>query len=109
MPNIIYLDDEVELTHIFKLFFQDSDHNVLTFTDEDAALSHCQQHCPDIVFIDYRLSNMRGDEVAVRLPKEVRKVLVTGDITVENEFLFDAIIKKPFRLAELLSIVDELL
>lgn len=108
MAHIIYLDDEEALTDIFSLFFENTEHHVVTFTDEEAAITYCEQHSPHIAFIDYRLSSMRGDEVAVKLPDSIKKVLVTGDVIVENDFLFNAILKKPFKLAELLSTVTTL-
>jgi CheY-like chemotaxis protein len=107
MSSIVYLDDERELTEIFELLFEPTHHNVAVFNDEHEAIEFCRTSPPDVFFVDYRLEQMKGDEVAARIAPEIRKILVTGDIKVESEFKFDAIINKPFKLSELLQTVTQ--
>lgn len=106
MLNIVYLDDELELTNIFKILFKNTEHQVFTFTQVKDALEHCLKSPPDILFVDYRLEDARGDEVAMQLPEQVHKILVTGELKIENKQVFDAIIHKPFKLSELLKAVE---
>lgn len=106
MSHIVYLDDEPQLTNIFKILFSDTNHQVFTFTREEDALKHCLDTPPDIFFVDYRLEEARGDEVAIQLPKHTRKVLVTGELKVENVDMFDEVIHKPFKLEKILSAVN---
>lgn len=106
MSNIVYVDDEHELNEIFRLCFQDSGHQVMTFTDEQKALNYCKQTPPDILFIDYNLKNMKGDDIARELPNNIIKILVTGNFSVDSDVVFDEIISKPFKIAELLAVVD---
>ncbi len=106
MAKIVYLDDEYNLTDIFKLFFEDTEHEVNTFTNEAEAITYCQQTPPDILVVDYRLTTMKGDEVAAQVPETISKILVTGDIKIESNYSFNAIIEKPFKLHELMVTVE---
>ncbi|NVK24637.1 MAG: response regulator [Gammaproteobacteria bacterium] len=108
MVDIVYLDDEPDLTDIFKLFFESTSHDIQVFNDEKPAIAHCIKKPPNILFVDYRLKTMTGDEVAAQINPQVMTVLVTGDIKVESNFTFDAIIKKPFKLSELIATVEKL-
>lgn len=108
MSNVVYLDDEVELTNIFQLFMEDFGFQVNVFNEEQQAISFCTKNSPEIIFIDYRLTSMKGDEVAKLLPEEAAKVLVTGDLSVETDFKFDAMVQKPFKLAEIVDTVKQL-
>lgn len=107
MSNIVYLDDEPELNEIFRLFLEDTSHHVMTFTDEQQALTYCKQTPPDILFVDYSLKTMKGDDIARQLPNSVIKILVTGNFSIDSDVVFDAIVSKPFKIAELLSVVDK--
>lgn len=108
MSHIVYLDDEISLTKLFELLFEDSLHSVTTFTDELAAIEYCQTTVPDILFVDYHLAKMKGDEVAARLPNQITKVLVTGNLEIESDYPFDKVIKKPFKLNELVEAANNL-
>jgi CheY-like chemotaxis protein len=107
MSSIVYLDDERDLTEIFELLFEPTHHSVAVFNNEHEAIEFCQTSPPDVFFVDYRLEHMNGDEVAVRIAPDIKKILVTGDIKVESDFKFDAIIHKPFKLSELLQTVTQ--
>lgn len=106
MSNIVYLDDESDLTNIFDLLFQQTHHNVTVFNNESDAIAFCKASPPDMFFVDYRLKYMTGDKVAAQLDPAIKKILVTGDIKTECEFKFDAVINKPFKLSELLQTVS---
>lgn len=108
MARVVYLDDEEELAEVFGLLLAQTEHSVQTFTEEIDAIGFCKASPPDILFVDFRLAHMSGDDVANMLPDSIKKVLVTGDIKIESEFKFDAIIHKPFKLAEILSIIESL-
>jgi DNA-binding response OmpR family regulator len=108
MSKLVYLDDEPELTNIFNILFDQTFHEITVFNEETKAIDYCLKTPPDILFVDYRLGKMKGDEVALQLPDGIKKVLVTGDLNVDSSFEFDRVIKKPFRLSELLKVVDSL-
>ena len=107
MSKIAYLDDEKELTNIFKLLFENTHHEVSVFNDETDAIAYCNCSPPDIFFVDFRLIHFTGAQVAAQVPSSIKVVLVTGDITTDSKFSFDAIINKPFKLKELTELVEQ--
>ncbi len=109
MSTIVYLDDEIELTNIFQLFFEDSEHQVVVFHCEKDAIDYCNATPPDLLFVDYRLNTMKGDDVAAKVPSSISKVLVTGDIQIDSNYKFESIIQKPLKFNVLHSKTEQLL
>lgn len=106
--KIYYLDDEEALCDIFKELFSDNYTTVETFIDAGNAISRCETAPPDIIFIDYRLTDTSGDKVAAALDSSIVKVLVTGELEVPNNTLFFDVVSKPYKLSKLKEIVDTL-
>jgi hypothetical protein len=50
---------------------------------------------PDVVFIDYRLSGITGDQVANMLPVAIPKYLITGEINLASKYEFEGVFSKP--------------
>jgi len=68
MPlRIVYIDDEPVLCDILKESLESATVIVDTFTDVNAAISSIERSPPDLVFIDYRLTDTTGDKVAERI------------------------------------------
>lgn len=107
MASIVYLDDEPHLTEIFSSLFKGTYHEFKVFNDEFEAIEYCLENPPDILFVDYRLKSMHGDEVAKQLSNHIHKVLVTGDIKIDSKYKFDSVISKPFKLVQLIDKVQE--
>jgi DNA-binding NtrC family response regulator len=105
--KIYYLDDEVDLVNLFKAFVVGEKIEVSTFTDASEAIACCQLTPPDLMFIDYRLTDTTGDRVAAVLDKNIKKILLTGELDMAEDPLFELIIKKPFSLSCLKKIIDE--
>lgn len=94
--KIIYLDDETHLCEMFAENFSSERISVETFTDPEAAIQAINQTLPDLVFLDYRLPHMTGEEVAARLKKSIPKAIVTGDIGITTLGSINRIFEKPF-------------
>ncbi len=107
--KIYYLDDEFFLCEIFKEYLSREGLEVLTFTDASEAIAHCAKAPPDMMFIDYRLSDTTGFEVADRLADDILKVLVTGELQVPQGDAFVRVIEKPFALQSLDDVISEYL
>jgi len=99
--KIYYLDDEPALCRLFQHFLNSDEIKVKTFIDANQAISEANKHPPDIFFIDYRLNGTTGDEVAASVPKDIYKVLVTGDLSLKPKFNFDQKITKPYSLQDI--------
>ena len=104
--TVVYIDDEPHLCTVFKEFFSSSTSSVYTFTEAEPAIDFCEKNNVDMVVIDFRLVGTTGDEVAREISQKVPKILVTGELTNPTSFEFDHIVYKPFKLAELRSIMS---
>lgn len=109
MPvDLIYIDDEAELTSLFKDLFQSDGIKVRVFTDVKAALESARMAPPDVVFIDFRLPNTTGDKVAEQMDPKIPKVLITGDLEAKTDFKFSAVFQKPYEPADILNYIQTL-
>jgi DNA-binding NtrC family response regulator len=108
MPiNVVYLDDEEDLCHLFKQYLDSNLIKVKTFSDEERAIEYCNQKAPDIAFIDYRLKSITGLEVAHAIKTRTLKVLVSGEFNIVVDSCIEKIIEKPFRLADIKTFILE--
>lgn len=108
-PTIFYLDDEQGLCDIVGQYCALANFSVSTFVDAETALDACKQSPPQIFFIDYRLTNTVGDEVAIKVPDDIIKILVTGELTIPRIEAFDFVLKKPFQYKQFKNLVSECL
>lgn len=111
MPvKVYYLDDEIDLLSVFTDTFESSNVQVSTFDDPEKAIHAVNTTPPDIFFIDYRLPNMTGIDVALRIQVDIPIVLLTADSNVANDpqtkILFKAIFAKPFPVAEMEKFIE---
>jgi CheY-like chemotaxis protein len=107
MLRVLYLDDEPMLLDVFVDLFSSDKVDVSTFTDAHLAIAFAHEHQIDLAFLDYRVPGMLGDEVARRLPENLPKVLVSGELEISTTFPFLRILKKPLDLSEIQKIINE--
>lgn len=98
--KIYYLDDEFDLLSVFEDTFEDTKIEVCGFTDSAKAIESVNSSPPDIFFIDYRLPNITGIEVALQIKAKIPMVLLTADSKIAHDpivtELFSAVFPKPF-------------
>lgn len=104
--RIYYLDDEINFCNVFKEYISNKHIEVETFMDATEAISRCIAEPPDMIFIDYRLKDTTGDIVASMLDKDLRKVLVTGELELPDNEQFIQVVAKPYKLAMLKAIIE---
>ena len=108
MPlNVFYLDDEEALGENFADFFSSDEIKVTAFTAASAAIERIHADPPDLFFVDYRLQGITGDKVAVQLPVDIPKYMITGDMSVETVYKFIKVFNKPFRIEDIQAVLDE--
>ena len=108
MPlKIVYIDDEPDLCEMLKDSFESADVEIMAFTDPEEAMIHIQKSAPDLVFLDYRIGNVTGDDIGARIANSVVKVLITGDLTVSPKIEFAKIFYKPFSISEMKQFIQE--
>lgn len=108
MPlKIVYIDDEVDLCMIFQDHLSNDQILIKTFTDPEKAILDMELNTPDLVFIDFRLPNTTGEEIAKKIKDSIPKVLVSGDIFKRPMASFVRIISKPFDFEEVKNIIND--
>ena len=109
MPlRIFYLDDETSLLEMFSDTFSSSERVITTFSDPKTAIEAIRQTPPDILFIDYRMPNYTGDQIAQMLDPKIPKVLITGDMQVKCIYNFVAIFEKPYKTSQIEELIEKL-
>lgn len=108
MPMIVYyLDDEPDLCENLHDILSSTEVVVETFQDVAALINTCKNIKPDLVFLDYRLPGITGDEVAQKLDPAILKVLITGDIQVKTTYSFFTVLAKPTQSKVLFDVVEQ--
>lgn len=80
--------------------------NTKVFINPYKAITSANNELPLMMFIDYRLPKTTGDKVALSIPSNIRKILVTGELNAEVGDEFEMVIKKPYKLAQSKELVD---
>ncbi len=108
-------DDELILSLVSKMLHQQDIHHRV-FNNADAMLHAAESGRPHVVLIDYRMPDMNGLDVLVKLksilPSFVRYISVTAQaLPEEMEELrrtgFDDILLKPFRVEDFISMLEK--
>ena len=107
MPlKVVYIDDEIDLCEMFSEAFTSANVHITTFMDPNVALSSMTKNPPDLIFIDFRLPNITGDKVALKMDPNIPKVLITGDLQVKVEAIFDRVFYKPVDFEQLAQYLE---
>jgi len=112
--RILLVDDQQSVREAISLLLSLDDHVVIEAADGAAALDLFMRDEFDLVITDFDMPNMRGNELATRIKRlsPSRPILM---ITAYAERLgaagnpVDAILNKPFQLADLRRAIAELL
>lgn len=110
--DVFFIDDEALLCECFEQEFDSKDVRVKTFVDPVEALHHINSldKQPDLIFTDYRMPKLNGDEFVKKLKFSGLPIyLVSGELATLPKFQFTSIILKPFHHQEIKKIVFDLL
>lgn len=100
-----YIDDETDLLEIFREIVESDQVKVRTFENTEQLQSSWEAEKPDLVFIDYHIKNISGDELAQTMPDSIVKYLITGTNHKDLKSQFAGIIKKPIDFENVTSII----
>jgi len=87
MANILVLDDVLDATILVKKILEKKGHEVVTFTEEEEALTFTKSNQIDLAIIDIKLKKMSGVEVLDELKKiapSLHVMMLTGYPTLET-------------------------
>ena len=113
--DVIVVDDEIEILHLFSEYVTSNDYNVKTFKNPCDAVEYIKDNRIHCVFIDYKMREMLGTELA----KQIRQlkpnlpiIMVTGftDIPLNNlekEKVIYKCLKKPIEPEIFISTLQE--
>jgi len=107
--KVYYLDDEIDLLDTFIEVFSGPDVEIKIFSIPAELHEAVKLDPPDLVFLDFRMPGITGDLVAKDLPKDIWKILLTGDLALQPKAAFERVIKKPLHPNEITSIFIEAL
>jgi PAS domain S-box-containing protein len=115
--RILVVEDEDEVRELLKDILTEGGHEVAFASDGQKGLALFQEKTFDLVFTDLGMPGMSGWEVAEqikRLSGETPVALITGwEVKHKKPELqsrgVDVVLKKPFRVEEILSLVHDLM
>jgi CheY-like chemotaxis protein len=115
--RILIVEDEDEVRELLKDILSEGGHEVAFASDGQKGLALFQEKTFDLVFTDLGMPGMSGWEVAEqikRLSGETPVALITGwEVKQKKQELkskgVDVVLKKPFRVEEILSLVQDLI
>lgn len=107
--KVFYLDDEKVLGDLFLEEFESSDIQVTTYTEPQKIIEEIKINPPDIIFLDYRLPGINGDQVALKMANDIPKYLITGDLHVKTTYQFTGVFQKPYVEEDLHKVMQAIL
>ncbi len=117
--NVLIIDDEVGIVNLLRRIVTEEGHQVMTAANGSEALTHLQQQDYDLIFCDYKMPRMNGQELYHELERQngslaKRMIFVTGDTvnTETRDFLASSgsrVLEKPFITEEIVRLVRNLL
>lgn len=114
MSLILVVDDEFGILELLEAALTDEGHRVLTATNGRVALDRMRTERPDLVITDFVMPVMGGAELLqaisadadlATIPRVVMSSLPEAAIA-ERCFGYAAFVRKPFRIAALLDLVE---
>jgi len=112
-PSLLLVDDEPAIHFVAGTLLRDAGYSVGDANDGKEGLRMFAQGSWDLVITDRAMPGMGGEELA----EEIRKIwpavplmLITGSLTSDTRVdLFDEILQKPFKRADLLATIRRVL
>jgi diguanylate cyclase len=119
MARILVVDDHPQIVRLIQRVLETDGHEILTAGDGEGALRKIQEEQPALVLLDVMLPGMDGYQVlgamkADPATQQIPVIMLTGmdqDIAVTHGLQLGAecYLPKPFRPAEILSLVRRFL
>lgn len=120
MPNILIIDDDEQILGFLRILFEANSYEVYTASDGEDGLRQFRQNPADLVITDLVMPEKEGLETIQELRRDHPDLKIIamsggGQIGSDNYLkvaeLYGAqrVFKKPFRIAEVLAAVEELL
>lgn len=117
LKRILVLDDNQDILEMVNEVLTYEDFTVHATTSSKGILEVTEQFNPDLVILDYRLSNASGGEICKQLKadpkfKHIPVIIFSAYINLSVDYAkygCDAVISKPFDLSQLIETVNGLI
>ena len=111
MKKIVYIEDDRFLGDILIDLLRLYNYDVIHFDNHQDTINFFNNNdIVKLVIIDYRMPDGTGDQLAKKLPSSLKKILLTGELNLDQEIInagiFDKIIIKPWKQDELINIIN---
>jgi two-component system, OmpR family, KDP operon response regulator KdpE len=109
-PNVLIIDDEVQIRRLLRACLEGNGYRVLEASSGQEGITEAAQHPPDVVILDLGLPDMDGVSVLKRLREWTRVPVVVLSVRDREEDKISALdngaddyVTKPFGTGELLA------
>lgn len=111
--SILFVDNDERIIHFFQMILEEMGYDVSTAYTDKEAIDRAMEGNIDLVILDYKLSDMKGDIVAVKLKKiksQICVVFITGYSEIKEKILRDDlsrfVVVKSIKEEELIETVE---
>jgi two-component system, response regulator YesN len=111
--EVVVVDDEVQITELLKTFllYADREIKIHTFNDSMVAKDFISHNPVDMLITDYKMPGFNGLQLMESAPRQIRKIIISGDDSWINEQelrnLNATFFEKPISLRALTKIISE--
>ena len=116
---ILVADDDPDILSIVSMSLEASGYTVHKATNGREAVDLAREHHPDLVLMDMMMPVVSGYEAVkeIKADDDIKDITIVGlsakamasDMERASDVGIDGYITKPFRIAQVLSVVDEYL
>jgi two-component system C4-dicarboxylate transport response regulator DctD len=112
LRSIAIIDDDIDITNLFKDILEDDGYTVVAFNDSITALNHIQENPEEfgLVISDYRMPHLNGYELCTKLIEfnpTLKVILISAYDLLERDNTKFTFLHKPISIAKLVSVVNE--
>ena len=112
LKSIAIIDDDIDITDLFKDVLEDDGYTVVAFSSSIKALNHIQDNPEEfgLVISDYRMPDMNGYELCTKLIEfnpNLKVILISAYDLLERDNTKFTFLHKPISIAKLVSVVNE--
>jgi DNA-binding NtrC family response regulator len=90
---------------MFEDLFSEQEIMIKTFSNSLIALEEINLNPPDLLFTDYRMPGLNGEELAKKTSHSIKKYLVSGENNLSTNYPFEQILTKPLNIELIQKII----
>jgi len=111
--SILIVDDDEMIVHFFQMILEEVGYVISTAYTGNEAIERVREKKIDLAILDYKLTDMKGDTLAVKLKEinsQIHIVFITGYSEIKDKILGSNlsrfVVVKPIKEDKLIEIVE---